>query len=45
MKYETPICEILKFGKEDILTTSPAKELGTTDWGSSLSNLNIGGDM
>ena len=45
MKYETPICEILKFGKEDILTSSPAKETSKVDWGTGLNDLNIGGDM
>ena len=45
MKYEAPICEILKFGKEDILTSSPAKETSKVEWGSTLSDLNIGGDL
>ncbi len=47
MKYEAPICEILKFGKEDILTLSgnevvddQVKTTSGMQWMFGLSNLN-----
>ena len=40
MKYEAPICEILKFGEEDILTTSSV-ETSRVQWGSSLGDLDL----
>lgn len=45
MKYEAPICEILKFGEEDILTTSTV-ETSRTQWGSTLDDLDLNiGDL
>ena len=33
MKYETPICEILEFGAEDVITCSPVGETPLVPYG------------